>query len=51
MKYAIVIDGVVVNVVISESPLAANWIRTDTAGIGWTYDGTTFYPPVIPQEV
>ena len=28
--------------------MAANWIETETAGIGWTYDNGVFTAPVIP---
>ena len=37
MKYAIVEDGKVVNLAVSEEPLAENWIASDTAGIGDLY--------------
>jgi hypothetical protein len=44
-NYAIVENGVVVNVAVSESALAANWVQSDVAQIGWTYNGSTFSPP------
>jgi hypothetical protein len=44
-NYAIVENGVVVNVAVSESALAPNWIQSDVAQIGWTYNGSTFSPP------
>jgi len=38
MNFAIVEDCVVVNVAVSDSPLADNWIELpDGAGIGWSY--------------
>lgn len=43
--YVIVENGVVVNRVVSESALEPNWFASETAQIGWTYDGTTFRPP------
>lgn len=45
MRYAIVTNGVVSNVVLADAPLAANWIITDTAGPGWTYADGVFSPP------
>lgn len=48
MQYAIIENGVVVNTVISDLPRAANWIASDTAGIGWTYDGANFTAPPAP---
>ena len=48
MKYAIIENGVVANTVEAESALSSNWVQTDTAGIGWSYDGSTFTaPPVV----
>jgi hypothetical protein len=44
-NYAIVENGVVVNVAVSESALFPNWIQSDVAQIGWTYDGSSFTPP------
>ena len=44
-NYAIVENGVVVNVAVSKSALFPNWIQSDVAQIGWTYNGTTFNPP------
>ncbi len=48
MNYAIVENGVVVNVAVSESALFPNWIQSDVAQIGWTYDGSAFHPPTPP---
>jgi len=42
MQYAIVKDGVVINIAESDSALADSWIRSDTAKIGDTYDGSSF---------
>lgn len=57
MNYAIIKDGIVSNIAVSEAPLADNWIPAP-AGIskGWLYDGQDFSappppPPVVPQEV
>ena len=45
MKYAIVENGVVANLAVSETALASGWIASNTAKIGWLYDGETFTPP------
>lgn len=47
MRYAIIENGVVVNVVIAEADYAAEqgWIECPTAGPGWKYDGSTFTEP------
>jgi hypothetical protein len=49
-NYVIVENGTVVNIAVSDEALAPNWIQDDTAQIGWTYDGTSFYPPPSPAE-
>lgn len=48
-KYAIVENGVVTNTAIADAPLAANWVQSDTAGIGWLCDGENFTPPPAPS--
>lgn len=47
-SYAIIENGVVINVAVSESALYPNWIQSDVAQIGWTYDGAAFHPPAPP---
>lgn len=49
MNYAIVANGKVVNVAVSDTALADNWIPAGGAGIGWTWDGSTFTPPPAPE--
>lgn len=49
-NYAIVENGVVVNIAVSEEALESNWIQSDVAQIGWTYDGTEFHAPVVPPQ-
>ena len=49
MKYAIIENGVVVNVASADFPLGPNWVQSDTAGIGWTYDNGVFTAPVVPE--
>lgn len=45
MRFAIVEHGAVTNIAIAVEPLAPNWVRSDTANIGDTYDGETFSAP------
>ena len=46
--YAIVENGLVVNVALANEPLADNWILAGEAGIGWSYDGSNFITPPEP---
>lgn len=50
MRYAIVIDNMVQNVVCADAPLASNWIKSDTANIGDTFDNAQFYSSTGPRE-
>lgn len=54
MRYAIITDGVVTNVAKADVAIAPNWVQSETAQIGWLYDGETFTEPppapVIPPE-
>ena len=45
MRYAIVENDIVINVAISEHPLADNWIESDGAQIGDIYADGEFLPP------
>jgi hypothetical protein len=45
MRFAIVENGIVTNVVVADAPAASNWIQTDQAGPNWLYNGSTFSPP------
>lgn len=56
MRYAIIANSKVINVAISDTPLAANWIASETAAIGDTYENGQFIkppppPPQIPQAI
>lgn len=56
MKYAIIEDGKVSNIVVSKQALQTNWVEiTGTVGIGYLFDGQTFSepPPVVktPEEI
>lgn len=48
MRYAIVINSVAINVVEAEQPMAENWVRSDTAGIGWLLESGELVPPPAP---
>ena len=50
MKYAIIQDNKVVNVAISDSALESNWIQSDTAAIGDTYENGQFSKPSVDVE-
>jgi hypothetical protein len=49
-NYAIIKEGNVVNIALSESALDINWVASEEAQIGWTYENGLFAPPVN-QEV
>ena len=46
-RYAIIENGVAVNVVVADAEYAAQqgWIACPDAGPGWKYDGTNFTEP------
>jgi hypothetical protein len=48
--YAIIENGVVVNMALATKALESNWVLA-TAGvaIGWLYDGAAFSPPPAPE--
>ncbi|MEQ8257557.1 MAG: hypothetical protein RH980_16045 [Roseovarius confluentis] len=48
MKYAIIEDGIVVNIAVADAPLAENWIEAGTARRGDLWDGTSFSSPPSP---
>jgi len=48
MHYAIIENGVVVNVALADSPIDQHWIATEVAGIGWAWDGQNFFAPSVP---
>lgn len=50
-NYAIVDNGVVVNIAVSEEALDSNWIQSDVAQIGWTYENGEFIAPPAPPVV
>jgi hypothetical protein len=50
-------NGIVVNVIVIDPDnipdWCADWPTITEGGIGWTWDGTAFYPPLepLPLEV
>ena len=53
MKYAIIEDGLVKNLAVSNKPLEDNWIidLNNEAQIGGTWDGIKFYPKSISNSI
>lgn len=51
MRYAIIENGVVVNVVVADADYAAEqgWIECPDAGPGWTYADGVFTAPVVVE--
>lgn len=49
MKYAIIENNIVINVALANAPIADNWIASDTAAIGDTYENNQFIKPQPPQ--
>lgn len=53
MKYAIVENGIVVNVVVSNAKHATEqgWIECPDAGPGWAYVDGAFIKPIVDKPV
>jgi len=53
MRYAIIENGTVVNVVVADAQIAAEngWIDCPDAGPGWTYSNGVFTAPVVVEPV
>ena len=49
MKFAVIENGKVTNVVLSDTALAENWIETETGQIDDDWDGTSFITPPPPD--
>lgn len=49
-RYAIVVGGVVSNIAVATSPLAQNWIESETASIGDLYVNGEFIKPTPSEE-
>lgn len=50
MKFAIIENNTVVNVAVSDEPLADNWIASEVAAIGDTYQNGEFIRPLPPAK-
>ena len=52
MKYAIIENGVVTNVIVAHEAMGDNWVATEQAGPGWLYENGEFTapPPVAPTQ-
>ena len=58
-NFAVIEENIVTNVIVADSLEVAQEVTGKTcaeytdespAGIGWSYDGTTFTAPVVPTE-
>ncbi len=49
MRFAVIKNGVVSNVVLANAATTSNWVQTDVAGIGWTYVNGQFIAPQEPE--
>ena len=51
MRYAIIKDGVVDNVVLADAQIAtqSGWVECPDAGPGWTYANGVFTAPVVVE--
>lgn len=50
MNYAIIENGIVVNMAVADAPLEVNWVLApEGVAIGWTYDSMAFTPPAQPE--
>lgn len=47
MNYAIIEDGIVINLAVGESPLNIDWVAAGDACIGDAWDGAVFTKPVV----
>jgi len=61
MRHAVIENGIIVNIVLSEPDFAAEmgwiacpeYVEDQALDIGWSYDGTNWInpnPPVAPQQ-
>jgi hypothetical protein len=49
MNYAIIENGVIVNIAVADKPFGSNWVlASDKAFMGGTWDGQSFQPPARP---
>lgn len=50
MKYAIIENGIVSNIAVSDAPLADNWVASEVAKIGDEYKNGQFVTPSPNEE-
>jgi hypothetical protein len=50
-RYAIIKDGIVINVVVADAQIASTngWIESPDVGPGWTYADGVFTAPVVVE--
>ena len=50
-RYAIIKDGIVVNVVVADAQIASanEWIECPIGGVNWTYADGVFTAPVVVE--
>lgn len=48
MRYAVIENGIVANLVVADAPLVDNWVEAGSANIGDIWDGTAFTAPPLP---
>ena len=56
--FAVIENGIVKNIIVAETlddaqpagPLVIEYTSEKPAGIGWTWDGENFIPPVIEEQ-
>ena len=51
MRYAVIENGVVANVIIADGNFVGEdikYVASDEAGIGWVFDGNNLTPPEMP---
>jgi hypothetical protein len=60
MNFAVIGNNVVTNIIVADSKEIAEQVTNATcieyseanpAGIGWTYDGTTFTAPIVQEPI
>lgn len=49
MRFTIIENGKVINTALADSPMGENWIESDVAGPGWTYQDGNFSAPPPPS--
>lgn len=50
MRYAVIEDNIVINVVVADTPLQPNWVEGETANIGDRYINGAFEPVIKVEE-